>query len=132
MLSDEEKKQRNDILRERDELLKQFDAMTDKTTPEAKRVERRLLTLKATPLPEDGEAMAAQEGAYSSRLSRDRGHAGLSRGDYHAERKVIPRGVLFCHGNRPMRNRSANEPSSPVDLSWPSGSLIRKIRSPLV
>ena len=38
MLSDEEKKQRNDILRERDELQKQFDAMTDKTTPEAKRV----------------------------------------------------------------------------------------------
>ena len=95
MLSDEEKKQRNDILRERDELQKQFDAMTDKTTPEAKRVERRLDTLKATPLPEDGEAMAAQEGAYSnSRLSKIGDMPVYLRGDYRTPGKVVPRGVL--------------------------------------
>ena len=71
MLSNEDKKRRGDVHRERDELQKQFDALADKTTPEAKAVERRLDALKALPLPQDGEAMAAQEGPYSnSRLKQ--------------------------------------------------------------
>ena len=63
MLSNDEKNRRNGILKERAELQKQFDALTYKTSPEAKRIERRLDALKAKSLPDDGEAMAAQEGA---------------------------------------------------------------------
>ena len=71
MLSNDEKNRRNGILKERAELQKQFDALTDKTSPEAKRIERRLDALKAKSLPDDGEAMAAQEGAYpNSRLNK--------------------------------------------------------------
>ena len=95
MLSDGEKNRRNGVIRERDELQKQFDALTDKTSHEARRMERRLDALKAKPLPEDGEAMSAQEGAYSnSRLNKVGDMPIYLRGDYRTPGKVVPRGVL--------------------------------------
>ena len=95
MLSNEDKKRRSDVHRERDELQKQFDALADKTTPEAKAVERRLDALKALPLPQDGEAMAAQEGPYSnSRLKQIGDMPIYLRGDHRTPGKVAPRGVL--------------------------------------
>ena len=95
MLSDEQKKRRNGVISERDELQKQFDAMPDKSTHEARRLERRLDALKAMPLPEDGEAMAAQEGAYSNSRHKKVGDMPIYlRGDYRTPGKVVPRGVL--------------------------------------
>ena len=95
MLSDDEKNRRNGILKERGELQKQFDALTDKTSPEAKRMERRLDALKAKSLPDDGEAMAAQEGAYpNSRLNKVGDMPIYLRGDYRTPGEVVPRGVL--------------------------------------
>jgi len=95
ILSDEEKKRRNEVIRERDRLKKQFDALADKSNPETKRLKHRLDALKAMPLPEDGEAMAAQEGAYSnSRLNKIGDMPIYLRGDYRNPGKVVPRGVL--------------------------------------
>jgi len=95
MLSNEDKKRRSDVHRERDELQKQFDALADKTTLEAKTLERRLDALKALPLPQGGEAMAAQEGAYSnSRLKQIGDMPIYLRGDYRTPGKVVPRGVI--------------------------------------
>ena len=95
MLSKEEKKHRSKVHRERIELQNQFDALADKTNPEAMAIERRLDALNALPLPQDGEAMAAQEGAYSnSRLNQIGDMPIYLRGDYRAPGKVVPRGVL--------------------------------------
>jgi len=95
MLSNEDKKRRSNAHRERVELQNQFDALADKTNPEAKAAERRLDALNALPLPQDGEAMAAQEGAYSnSRLNQIGDMPIYLRGDYRAPGKVVPRGVL--------------------------------------
>jgi len=95
MLSKEEKKHRSKVHREWIELQNQFDALADKTNPEAMAIERRLDALNALPLPQDGEAMAAQEGAYSnSRLNQIGDMPIYLRGDYRAPGKVVPRGVL--------------------------------------
>ena len=86
---------RNGILKERAKLQKQFDALTYKTSPEAKRIERRLDALKAKSLPDDGEAMAAQEGAYpNSQLNKVGDMPIYLRGDYRTPGEVVPRGVL--------------------------------------
>ena len=95
MLSNEDKKSRNNVHRERIELQKQLDALADKSNPEAKTTERRLDALKALPLPQDGEAMAAQDGAYSnSRLKKIGDMPVYLRGDYRTPGKIVPRGVL--------------------------------------
>ena len=93
--SKEEKKHRSKVHRKRIELQNQFDALADKTNPEAMTIERRLDALNALPPPQDGEAMAAQEGAYSnSRLNQIGDMPIYLRGDYRAPGKVVPRGVL--------------------------------------